>query len=118
MRRPSRNAVTCHTIVRAPPVANVQDAAMPRRVRAVFGIVFFVAAPLILVLWPSPAPAEHTRGCMDAVAPVGDLTMDFTNVFVAAGAFLVSIAFFVSLLFGRTKRADGGLPEARAVNGL
>jgi hypothetical protein len=55
---------------------------------------------------------------MDAVAPVGDLTMDFTNVFVAAGAFLVSIAFFVSLLFGRKRQTDDGLPEARAVNGL
>jgi hypothetical protein len=91
---------------------------MPRRVRAVFGIVFLVAAPLILVLWPSASPAEHARGCMDAVAPVGDLTMDFTNVFVAAGAFLLSIGFFVSLLFGREQRTDDRLPEARAVNGL
>jgi hypothetical protein len=55
---------------------------------------------------------------MDAVAPLGDLTMDFTNVFVAAGAFLVSIAFFVSLLFGRKRQTDDGLPEVRAVNGL
>jgi hypothetical protein len=90
---------------------------MSRRVRAVCGVVFFVAAPLILFLWPSPAPADHTRGCMDAVAPVGDLTTDFTNVFAAGGAFLVSIGFFLSLLFGR-KRADHDLPEARAINGL